>query len=119
AGGDGGGVRARLPLRARDGEGAAGAGDAAHGYRSVTVSSSSRARPCRGLQMAAARPAGRHGAWRQVRETPGCPTKREARFLMLTVVSAPANGAIVEIGSFELSELQPTIHRADRDGVRG
>lgn len=40
-------------------------------------------------------------AWRHVRETPGYLAEREARFLILAAACAPANGAIVEIGSFK------------------
>ncbi len=40
-------------------------------------------------------------AWRCVRDTPGYLSEREARFLTLAAVCAPAEGAIVEIGSFK------------------
>ena len=43
----------------------------------------------------------RAAAWLAVRETPGYLTEREAKFLMLAAVSAPARGAILEIGSFK------------------
>jgi MMP 1-O-methyltransferase len=43
----------------------------------------------------------RDAAWRVVRDTPGYLTEREAKFLMLAAVSGPANGAILEIGSFK------------------
>ena len=38
--------------------------------------------------------------WRRVSDTPGYLAEREARFLMLAAAGAPADGAIVEIGSF-------------------
>src|SRR2546430_16644945 len=40
-------------------------------------------------------------AWRLVNGTPGFLREREARFLMLAAAAAPADGAIVEIGSFK------------------
>ncbi len=43
----------------------------------------------------------RDAAWRHVRETPGYLAEREAKFLMLAAACAPANGAVVEIGSFK------------------
>src|SRR5256886_15580313 len=39
--------------------------------------------------------------WRLVNGTPGFLSEREARFLMLAAAAAPADGAIVEIGSFK------------------
>src|SRR2546430_1869390 len=39
--------------------------------------------------------------WRRVNDTPGFLSEREARFLMLAAAAAPADGAIVEIGSFK------------------
>ncbi len=39
--------------------------------------------------------------WRRVSDTPGYLAEREARFLMLAAAGAPADGAIIEIGSFK------------------
>ena len=43
----------------------------------------------------------RDAAWQAVRDTPGYLAEREAKFLMLAAVAAPARGAILEIGSFK------------------
>ena len=43
----------------------------------------------------------RAAAWEAVRETTGFLTEREAKFLMLAAVAAPARGAVLEIGSFK------------------
>jgi predicted O-methyltransferase YrrM len=40
-------------------------------------------------------------AWRRVQAAPGFLTEREARFLALAAAATPAEGAIVEIGSFK------------------
>src|SRR4029077_20561212 len=40
-------------------------------------------------------------AWARVRATPGMLTEREARFLALVAACAPAQGVILEIGSFK------------------
>jgi predicted O-methyltransferase YrrM len=40
-------------------------------------------------------------AWEHVRATPGHLTEREARFLMLAAACTPADGVILEIGSFK------------------
>ena len=40
-------------------------------------------------------------AWSKVRATTGFLTEREARFLLLAAAAAPAEGAILEIGSFK------------------
>src|SRR5437660_11889118 len=40
-------------------------------------------------------------AWRLVNGTPGFPREREARFRTLAAAAAPADGAIVGIGSFK------------------
>ena len=40
-------------------------------------------------------------AWRRVQAAPGFLTEREARFLALAAAATPADGVILEIGSFK------------------
>src|SRR5207247_307404 len=48
-----------------------------------------------------ARPAAADEAWRLVSAAPGFLTEREARFLALAAACVPAQGVILEIGSFK------------------
>lgn len=60
-----------------------------------------RARPHAARVLAPGFEQQREAAWQMVRATPGYLTEREAKFLMLAAVGAPAEGAILEIGSFK------------------
>src|SRR5438445_12211111 len=54
---------------------------------------------------------------RRVNGTPGYLAEREARFLMLAAASAPAAGAIVEIGSFKGRSTVGLAYVAQRYGL--
>ncbi len=56
-------------------------------------------------------------AWRRVRDTPGYLAEREARFLILAAACAPADGAIVEIGSFKGRSTAGLAYAAQRYGL--
>jgi predicted O-methyltransferase YrrM len=58
-----------------------------------------------------------HEAWRRVRDTPGYLTEREAKFLLLAAAAAPAEGAIVEIGSFKGRSTVGLAYVAQRYGL--
>jgi len=55
--------------------------------------------------------------WRRVGSTPGYLAEREARFLMLAAAAAPADGAIVEIGSFKGRSTVGLAYVAQRYGL--
>jgi len=55
--------------------------------------------------------------WRRVSSTPGYLAEREARFLMLAAAGAPADGAIVEIGSFKGRSTVGLAYVAQRYGL--
>jgi len=55
--------------------------------------------------------------WRRVSGTPGYLAEREARFLMLAAAGAPADGAIVEIGTFKGRSTVGLAYVAQRYGL--